>query len=78
MQKLVNPILIANKPETFTPYQVRQVQKLSEKFQMVSIPEADLNRTQKAPLSVLFYDCNGKLNLYRIGQHNVLGKRVTR
>lgn len=78
MQKLINPTQIATKPELFTPYQIRTVDRLAKTVKLVSIPETDFQRLEKGPLSVLFYDADNKLNLWRIGQHNVLSKKVTR
>jgi hypothetical protein len=78
MQNLVNPVTIASRPEVFTSFQIKKVQNLAKKATLVSIPERDFQRTQKAPLSVLFYDESQKLRLMRIGQHNVLTNKVSR
>jgi len=77
MQKLVDPRSFSTRHDVFTPYQLRQIERLSQQHKLVNLPEFNLNRTEKGPISVLFYDTNNKLNLWRIGQHNVLAKKVS-
>lgn len=79
MQTLVQPTAVSTHPDRFTPYQIRTVERLQKMgVHLVPVPQKDMDRSEKAPFSVLFYDAEGKLNLWRIGQHNILARKVAR